>query len=373
MQQPNAKLPLVPVAGAVVGLLALALGGGALFMRSARPPGLDADGPPSVSTSRPDSAGAELIRLSAGSGPTDLGACRQGTDFERAVEVVSVHDGPLAIASVETGCGCAVARFEGPNPLPAGGTGTVILRLLTGSYWGPHRQTVRILTPGRTAPAGSFDVLFDIRLGLVCEAGALRFETQIVGVDVTGRVSLVAEASAPPFEVLGVQSTDGIALAFDQVRVSRTDGRQAVDVTLRRPPEPRARAWQGGVTFTTSHPDRPSFVLPAEMQVVERFTALPASISFGFAGVGGERPVRRLRIVPGLPTLRTRVLGAQVQGKGYALRHLQAAAFGWEAELELDVARANRESPDGELVIRFEDETQPVLRVPLTVAFPKSS
>lgn len=298
----------------------------------------------------------------------DLGAVRQGTTTVRDVSLRNAGSGVLCVRDVATGCGCVLAELLGENRIPPGTSGSIRVTVDTANREGRQEKAVRVFTNDPATKESVFQVVVDVRLGIVVVPSATGkyFGRHAPGKPGEIVVRLKCPKSDPAWEVTGVEG-QRTKFAWSVKAVEPNDVVfRDYDLTIVHPGALEPILHTEDLMVKTTHPDRPEILLgQTQLLVVNKYFPGPPTVSFGYVG-GAAAPKDRIALVmSGEGSTDFVVKGARIEGKGFAAKEPRKVPQGWAVDVSYDGAARKPGAIEAALVVSIDDAEMPEMRIPV--------
>ena len=157
----------------------------------------------------------------------EVGTVTEGEVATHVFAFTNTGDAPLAIADVETTCGCTAPQWTA-EPVPPGASGTVTVAFDTGGRPGPFERTVRVVSP-EAGPVtlrlvGMVDAAF-VAGGV--PMGALTFSEAEAEIG-DRHAFFFQHTGTRPVHILRVEAPDGLRATFPARRFYAGDVRAVI-------------------------------------------------------------------------------------------------------------------------------------------------
>jgi hypothetical protein len=291
---------------------------------------------------KPDPKAPPVLRLegleASPQGPVlDLGAAKQGVMIDRVVTLRNAGTGDLCVLEPTAGCGCVKVVVAGATRVKPGETTTIRITVDTANKEGLLTKEISVWSNDPANRETKFILRVDVRLGIVADKSMLYFGRHAVGksgTDVLRLRSPKADAAWTVTRVEGARRT--YTFEAKEVEPADPDFRH-VEVKVTHPPHGKAEHLDDQVTIHTTHPDRPTVAVRANMMVMDRVYAAPQRLAFGFVGAKAAPVQRQAYVMAAEPEDTFTLKDVRIDGTGFeVLGEPKKSQAGWVIEVRYD-------------------------------------
>jgi hypothetical protein len=159
----------------------------------------------------------------------DLGAMTEGEVATHVFAFTNTGNAPLAIAEVETSCGCTTPQWTS-DPVAPGASGTVTVAFDSQGRPGPFERTVRVVAP--EAGAVTLRILGTVESAFVASGvavGSVTFsEVEAEAAAGESHAFYLQHTGARPVRFASVEAPEGVRVSFPDRRFFSGDVRAVI-------------------------------------------------------------------------------------------------------------------------------------------------